>query len=149
MTKYQKQPDIFETIFLAIGKGIWFVISYPFKLLFGKKKKTFDKISNFKKWLEIEQLLNSGDLIHAEQAVVRADKFFDNILKAISTENGTFADRLRTCEKKFSVNVYQGIWDAHKLRNKISHDVEYQPMINDCKIAVNKFRHGLENIGAI
>lgn len=149
MAKYKKQSGFLETVFLAIGSGLWFLISYPFKLLFGKRKTLFNKQENFKKWLEIEKLLNSGDIIHAEQAVMRGDKFFENILKIAGVNGNTFADKLRSYEKKFSSNIYQYVWDAHKLRNKIAHNAEYKPTIEECKNALNKFRQGLENIGAL
>lgn len=148
MSKY-RQPGFLETVMISLGKGLWFLISYPFKALFGKKKSKFNKAENLAKWLEIEKLLDSHDEIHAEQAVVRADKFFDNNLKIAGAIGTTFADKLRDFENHFDRTVYQRIWDAHKLRNQITHDVEHKPTISDCENALNKFKKGLENLGAL
>ncbi len=150
MSKYKnQQPGFLETIILAIGKGLWFLISWPFKKLFGKEKDKFDKVKNLEKWIEIEKLLDSGDEIHAEQAVVRADKFFDTQLRQGGAKGQTFADRLRSWEDHFNKNTYQMIWQAHKLRNQIAHDQEHKPSVNECKNALGKFRRGLENLGAL
>lgn len=150
MPKYKKQQSGFlETIVISIGRGLWFLISWPFKKLFGKEEERFNKAQNLAKWLEIEKLLDSGDEIHAQQAVIRADKFFDNNLKIAGAHGETFADRLRDYEDHFNQNTYQLIWQAHKLRNQITHDEEHKPSIYECKSALDKFRRGLENIGAL
>lgn len=148
MVKNQ-QPGLLETIVISIGRGLWFLVSWPFKKLFGKEKDKFDKVRNLEKWMEIEKLLDSGDKIHAEQAVVRADKFFDAQLKHAGAHGETFAERLRNYEDHFNKNTYQMIWQAHKLRNQITHDEEHKPDIYECKNALGKFRRGLENIGAL
>lgn len=149
MARYQKQPGVLENVIISIGKGIWFLVSWPFKKIFGKEKEKYNRAKNLAKWLEIEKLLDSGDEIHAEQAVVRADKFFDAQLKHGGAQGNTFADRLRDWENNFSRNNYQGVWNAHKLRNQITHDDEHKPSLNECKNALGKFRRGLENIRAL
>jgi len=152
MNNYRnKQPGFIETIVTTFSKGLWFVISWPFKKLFRIKSKgvSFNKIENFAKWREIEKLLESKDEIHAKHAVVEADKFFDSILRIKGGKGESFADRLRSLENHFSHDNYQFIWQAHKLRNQISHESEFHPQINYCKQALNKFRKGLENLGAI
>lgn len=148
---HKKQPGFLETILLSIGRGLWFLVSWPLKKIFKIKdqKSKIDKIANHRKWLEIEKLLESGDEIHAEQAVVRADKFFDTNLKLVGARGETFANRLRNYVDHFSKNTYQLIWRAHKLRNQITHDEDLKPTIDDCKSALDKFRRGLENLGAL
>ena len=146
----QKKPGFLETIVISIGHGLWFSISWPFKKLLGiGRPKKFDKVRNLELWLEIEKLLDSGDKIHAEQAVIRADKFFDAQLKHGGAKGRTFADRLRDWENHFNSNTYQMVWQAHKLRNQITHNEEHSASISECKSALEKFRKGLRNIGAL
>lgn len=148
---YKKQPGTLEIILTTIGKGLWFVVSWPFKKLLRIKDKAvrFNKIENLAKWREIEKLLESGDEIHAKHAVVEADKFFDNILKQKGGEGGSFADRLKSLEIYFSRENYQLIWQAHKLRNQISHEHNFHPSLEECRNSLYKFRKGLENLGAL
>lgn len=149
--KRNKQPDIIEMIITAIGRGLWFVISWPFKKLLGIKEKgsRFNKVANLAKWAEIENMLESGDEIHAKQAVIEADKFFENILQKVGAQGQFFADKLRNYENHFNHETYQSIWDAHKVRNQISHEMEYKLSVADAKSTLNKFKQGLVNLGAI
>lgn len=153
MSHYKKNQQLgfIETVLSAIGKGLWFLLSWPFKKLLkletGNKK--LDKIKNQEKWSEIEKMLESNDEIHAKHAVVEADKFFDSILKLKGGQGETFADRLRSLENYFSAGNYQLVWQAHKIRNQISHEQEIKVSIEDCRHTLIKFKKGLENLGAI
>lgn len=151
MNKYKKQqPGFIETILTTIGKGLWFLISWPFKKLLRIKDKgvKLDKIANLEKWREIEKLLESNDEIHAKHAVVEADKFFNTILKSKGARGESFADRLRNLEDHFSHANYQLVWQAHKLRNQISHEQGFRTQKLECSQALAKFKKGLENLGA-
>jgi len=149
--KKNKQPGLIETILLTLGRGLWFVIYWPFKKLFNIKPKgvVLDKAGNLAKWMKIENLLQSNDEIHAKHAVVEADKFFDGILRLKGGQGESFADRLRSLENYFSKENYQLVWQAHKMRNQISHEQDFRPSVDVCRQAIYKFRKGLENLGAI
>jgi len=146
----KQQPNFLENIFISIGKGLWWLISWPFKKLFkiGGPKK-FDKAENLRKWMEVEKLLESNDEIHAQQAVIRADKFFDNIMRQAGAKGDKFAEHLRSLEPKMSHETYQDLWEAHKLRNQISHEIEHKTTVSECKSALNKLRRGMNSLGAI
>src|SRR3990167_10906614 len=121
MSKYSRyKNDQSVQIFDALLKGLCFLISWPFKKLLGIRDRgvRFNKEENAKKWTEIESMLNSGDEIHAAQAVIQADKFFENILRLLGAQGETFADKLRNYEDHFNHDTYQAIWDAHKLDRK-------------------------------
>lgn len=153
MNRYHRrqQSGFAEVAIVSIAKGIWFLISWPFKKILKLKTKSekLDKIKNHRKWLEIEKLLESGDEIHARQAVVEADKFFDNIMKQVGVQGQKFADRLRSLENHMNHNNYQAIWQAHKIRNQITHEVDHKISVGEVKQVLNKFRRGLVNLGAL
>ena len=146
-----QQPGFIETILTTIGKGLWFLVSWPFKKLLKleTRSKKLDKIKNQEKWREIEKLLESNDEIHAKHAVVEADKFFDSILRLKGGKGETFADRLRSLENHFSSGNYQLVWQAHKIRNQISHEQEARIGISECQSVLKKYKIGLINLGAI
>jgi hypothetical protein len=149
--KKNNQPGFIEMILVTIGRGLWFVVSWPFKKLLKLEARSqkLDKVKNQERWREIEKLLESNDEIHAKHAVVEADKFFDSILKLKGGTGETFADRLRSLENHFSVGNYQLVWQAHKVRNQISHEQEIRINIDECQSILNKYRIGLINLGAI
>lgn len=149
MKKYKK--GLAENIFDTSIKGLWFLISWPFKKLFGLRGRgvKLDRTANLQRWMEIESMLESSDEIHAKQAVIEADKFFDSILKQLGAKGEKFADRLKNLENHFSQENYQAIWQAHKIRNQITHEMEYGLDINETKLVLEKFKRGFKNLGAI
>lgn len=153
MNKYyrRKQTGFIETILITLAKGLWFLVSWPFRKVLRIKNKELriDKIENHRKWLEIEKLLQSGDEIHAKQAVIDADKFFYSIMCQLKSNGEKFADRLRNLEDHFDHDIYQRVWEAHKTRNQISHEMDYKISSYEAKNVVEKFRKGLVNLGVL
>ena len=151
MNRKNQQASLIETIIISLSKGLWFLISWPIKKILKLKTKSekLDKIANLQKWLEIERLLESNDEIHAKHAVVVADKFFDDIMKQMGMKGDNFGGRLKNAENRFSQVVYQKVWDAHKVRNQISHEMDYKLSVGEAKKTLDNFRSGLHNLGAI
>lgn len=147
--KNRIKNDPLANFFSMIFNAIWRLLIFIYHLIFGKKQTQFDKLKNLQTWKEIESLLNGNDLIHAQQAVIKADKFFDNILKNFDCNNITFAQRLKKNRNKFSPEIYQQIWEAHKLRNKISHEIDHKASLNECKKAIDYYKKALFKINAI
>jgi len=147
----KRQPDLIERVVIGIFSGLWFLISWPIKKILKLKTQNekLDKVANLQKWLQIEKMLESDDEIHTKQAIIEADNFFDWVMKKISFENGSFADRLKSIEYKIDKNSYQKVWQAHKVRNQISHVMDYQLSDGEAKRALENFRDGLNNLGAI
>jgi len=54
-------------------------------------------------------------------------------LKKKGYNGETFADRLRNAEKDINKNLYQNLWNAHKVRNQIAHD--------EIKIEISKIKN--------
>jgi len=153
MSRYYKHrksgPDPIVAILTMIGSAFLALFKWLWNLIVGKKQKKFNKSENIRQWQEIDKMTESQDVIHAEQAVIKADKFFDEKMKEAGALGEKFSDRLRSLEPRFAHEVYQSIWDAHKLRNQISHEVELRVSIGECKSALNKFRRGLQGLGAL
>lgn len=117
------QPTVLETIVVGIGRGLWWLVSLPFRKR-GKKAglSAPDKNHIIKKRQEIESLLNSNSIIELKHAVLEADKLVDFVLKKKGYRGETFADRLRGAEPHINHDMYQNIWNGHKIRNQIAHD---------------------------
>ena len=124
MQKYYKKnkPTVLESLFVEIGRGIWFLISLPFR----KRKKaglsSEDRNYITKKRYEIEGMLKSDNNYELRHAVIEADKLVDYILRKKGYNGETFADRLRNAEGNINHHLYQNIWQGHKIRNQIAHD---------------------------
>lgn len=148
--KQRKQTGLIEVVVMALLKGLWFLISWPFRgWLIANRKSSTNKVQNLANWLIIEKMLDSGDEIHAKQAIIEADKFFDNMMKQLGGQGESFADRLRSLEPKMDYNRYQQVWSAHKVRNQISHEMNYKLSNVEAEKTLNNFKTGLHNLGAI
>ncbi len=130
-----------------ILKEIWRTLVAVFKLIFGGAKTKFNTAEMRQKWQEIENLLQNGDAIYSAQAIIKADAYLDNVMKKVGGKGATYADRLRSLEKKFDQEVYQGIWRAHKLRNQIAHE-HITVTIGQAKAAITALRRGASQLGA-
>lgn len=123
-------------VIVAILKGLWWLVSWPFKLLIRKNNKVYqpnarefkslDQEFLHQKWAEIEQLLALGKPSNYSRAVLEADKLLDHILKGLHTPGLTMGDRLKSSEKRFSREGYNAAWQGHKVRNELVHNSEYE-----------------------
>lgn len=122
-------------------------ITAIFKLIFGIGRKKFNSINMLAKWQEIEDILKSGDALHAAQAVIQADIYFDKVMKAFGAKGETYADRLRSIKKYLTNDTYEQIWRAHKFRNKIAHE-HIIVTLGEAKAALKSLRRGASQLGA-
>ena len=142
MNKYYKknQPTVLESLIVGIGRGIWFLVSLPFR----KRKKaglsSEDRNYIIKKRYEVKVMLKSDNNYELRHAVIEADKLVDFILRKKGYGGKTFADRLRNAEGNINHNLYQNIWHGHKIRNQIAHDdsdINKEILIRSAKILLN------------
>src|SRR3989344_7783116 len=76
------------------------------------------------KWGEIQNHLNSMKEAEWKFAVIEADSLVDSILKVGGYPGDTMGDRLKNIDKTQIVTL-DGLWEAHKIRNRLAHDVSY------------------------
>lgn len=147
--KYHKTTE--QQIVEGIFKGLWWLISWPFRLLLGKRKgagvnyqsASFDKSFLADKWQEIEELMRLGHPSNFSRAILEADKLLDHVLKALRTPGMTMGDRLKASRNRFSPDAYEAAWHAHKVRNEIVHNSAYQITDFIAKEAISNFKKAL------
>lgn len=93
-------------------------------------------------WQKVEELLSLGKPSQLKQAVIEADKIVDYILTRLVTGTG-LGDRLKAARDLFNRDVYNSLWEAHKVRNALVHESSYEPPYYVCKEAVNKFKEAI------
>ncbi|MEA2020711.1 MAG: hypothetical protein U9M98_03310 [Patescibacteria group bacterium] len=98
-------------------------------------------------WAEVEQLVDLDKPSARNQALIRADKILDLALKRITSGN-TLGERLKNAQDSFSDwEIYDGLWKAHKIRNKMVHEAGFEPPHYMVKDALEKIRRALEDLG--
>ena len=134
----KQQQTILEKVVVGFFRGVWWLIKLPFSGL--SKKKALSVADNqylIAKKNEIELLLKSENQLELRHALMEADKLADWILKKKNYRGDTFADRLRAAEKDIPKQIYNDIWQGHKVRNLIAHESGDIPQ-SELKQAINK-----------
>lgn len=107
------------------------------------KRRTFSENQQkaFKKhWEEIliEKVKNP------KNAILEADKLLDEAFK-IKGYSGSLGEKLKCAEKCFS--KIDEIWNAHKLRNRIAHELSIEITPYQTDRALRDFKRALEELG--
>jgi len=106
--------------------------------------QTEDKIKA--EWKNINMLLAGKAPSQLRQALISADKCLDNALGDV-VEGKALGERLKNGQNKFDRTVYNNIWEAHKIRNSLIHEVGYEPPHFMLTKGVEDLKRGLEALG--
>lgn len=144
-------------IVIGIFRALWWIISLPFRLLFGGKKSSKyppEKINRdpdftHNKWQEINELMRLGNPSNYSRAVLEADKLLDHALKAQMVPGLTMGDRLKAARNKFSSEGYDAAWRAHKVRNELAHNAEFQIMDYSARDTLKNYEKAIKEVANI
>jgi hypothetical protein len=100
------------------------------------------------RWEEIKRHVNDFKESSWKLAIIEADKFVDTALKNGGFQGESMGERLMTIEPGQLLSL-QGLWDAHKLRNLLVHDVEYVVTHRQAILAIEAFEQVLRELGAL
>ena len=75
--------------------------------------------------------------------IIDAEKIVDSALEELGY-TGTFADKLRSAGPR--LKNPQALWEAHKLRNRIAHDLNISFSEKDIRIALQAFDRALGSL---
>ncbi len=79
-------------------------------------------------------------------AIINADKLLDEALKKRKFKGKTMGERMVAAQRDISDN--DGVWFAHKLRNRLVHEVDVKLKEADIKKALVGVRQALKDLGA-
>ena len=127
-----------SSIAILIERGIENLLSLIFKK---KEFAVFPKGEITEAWNHIES--SEGAL-----AIIEADKLVDNVLRRGGIMGESMADRLRKVEGLISRDTYQGMWDAHKLRNNLVHEMGHHLDPQRTQATLWKVKKFLTELGA-
>ncbi|MDD5605729.1 MAG: hypothetical protein PHR51_00090 [Patescibacteria group bacterium] len=99
------------------------------------------------KWKEIDEMMTSGDQHLWVRAILEADKLVDYVLQEKRIAGETFGERLKNSGALFR-NV-QSVWEAHKLRNQLVHEVNASINRGQAEQAITRFRAALRELKAL
>ena len=100
------------------------------------------------KWDEILSHMESSKEADWKLAIIEADKLVDNLLQSMGYPGDTMGDRLTNMQDGRIRNL-EGIWEAHKIRNKLVHDLNYFLRYAEAKRAIQIYREVLKEFNAV
>lgn len=98
-------------------------------------------------WLTITNSLKKESPDSANMVVMRADKLLDQALMEIGIPGKTMGERLKKLHGRLSDE--NGVWAAHKTRNRIAHETSYSATMDDARRALASYKTALKDLGAI
>jgi len=99
-------------------------------------------------WDVILKHMESDNPAEWKIAIIEADNLLDELLRERGYEGETLGDRMKSIDGKKVVSL-QAAWDAHKVRNALVHEADYEPPHFVVKEAIGKFKRGFEALGVL
>ena len=132
----------FFSAILIVG-GLLFVIVSLAK----NSPRVLDQDRYRSRWMAIESRLKRNDENSYTVCVLEADKLLDQALRDRGMNGKTMAERMKQCQGKWTNG--NGVWAAHKLRNRIAHETDVRLDYERARQALIAFKQGLKDMGAI
>ncbi len=111
------------------------------------KGKVLDKEKYRTDWLQIENNLDKANDATYQFSILSADKLLDRALRELGVPGKDMGDRLKKSNGRFS-NI-DAVWAAHKIRNKIAHEVDAKIDRKVSKRMLAIYKNALKELGAI
>lgn len=127
---------------LVIGIALLVIIS-----LTKRSPKLLDKSQYQQQWLTIQQSVKD-DHGSMQLAILNADKLLDKALRERGFAGETMGERMKAAGQGKQFTQPHGVWDAHKLRNRIAHEEVSIDRTQTIK-ALQNFRRALRDLGAL
>lgn len=136
-------PVIF--LFAALIVGILLFITI---MLTRKRSPRLDQEQYQIDFLAIQNGLKKEEPSSYAMTIIKGDKLLDKALCEIGAPGRTMGDRLKKVGKdKFT--QLNSVWHAHKLRNEIAHESDFEPSYAQAVHALEVYKQALQDLGAI
>jgi hypothetical protein len=97
-------------------------------------------------WVRVTELLDKKGPSQLREALITADRCLDSVLKDL-IDGETMGERLKNSSNMFDRDLYNKIWEAHKVRNTLVHEAGYEPPYFVINQSVENLKQGLNSLG--
>jgi hypothetical protein len=158
-SNWQQKIFIYKIISLIISL---ILLTFILILIFRIKsniKKSFTRITESllgkslpgktdKKWDSIIKKIEGEDEGNYKLAIIEADTMLDDVLKKIGFTGEDMGERLKQVTPQQISNIEE-VWEAHKMRNKIAHQMEFRVSQSEAERAIEIYQRALEDLSGI
>ncbi|MFA6006826.1 MAG: hypothetical protein WC764_03835 [Candidatus Paceibacterota bacterium] len=100
------------------------------------------------KWKSVLSFAESDNPSDRKVAIIEADKLLDDALQAGNIPGENLGERLKNFDAK-TTPWLDDAWEAHKIRNRIAHEAEFDPNVHDIKKTIARYERVLHELRAI
>jgi len=100
------------------------------------------------RWQEVREHIKSTNAAEWRFAVIEADKILDDLLKKAKYPGDTFGERLMLMQPG-DLATLDNLWSAHKLRNTIAHNPDYQVSYAEAREAIENYEKAIRELGEL
>lgn len=130
-----------EPWIILMGIAVLILLFGLYVLLYRKQRISNREIKVIQlMWKEVESTVHK----HPEQALLKADKLLDHALKKAGF-TGTLGEKMKKARSVFRDN--NGVWSAHKLRNRIAHEIDIHVSTRQAEANLKHFKRALSDLG--
>ena len=101
-----------------------------------------------KSWQTVEKHLFVGSEADLRLAIFEADKLLDEALKSAGFMGETLGEKLKQIDESKLANINE-IWEAHKLRNKLAHELDFKLNRNTAERALAIYEQTFRDLGIL
>lgn len=112
---------ILPLIGLLVGALLW-VLHKLGGGLRQKKLRILKKVTEYT--ADLDNKAKVGDHENLKNLMVEIDKLFDYVLIQMNFKGNTMADRMNESMNYFTKEEFNKIWEAHKARNILVHEID-------------------------
>lgn len=144
--KENQTQDPFHSILDGFFKGLWYLIAFPFKdkRKAAEFKKTKTEFRNH--WANIEAMITASQW---REAIMNADMLLDKALRLKNLPGVTLGERLKNADQVIPKDTLDTAWRAHKVRNRLAHELHYEPTEVEAKQVMADFKRVLREMGLL
>lgn len=109
------------------------------------KRSTLHKDIFLLEWEKIKNRMATMRESEYKLAIIEADKLFDILLQKMDYQGKDMSARLSQISPA-QLSSIQGIWDSHKVRNLLAHDMSYQISFSDAQKAIQNYERAFHEL---
>lgn len=99
-------------------------------------------------WQNVLNHLNSANESEWKLAIIEADKLIDDLLVQKGYQGESLAERLNMVDKK-SMKSFELLWEAHKIRNRIAHKLDFKINRNEALKVISYYGEAFKELQAL
>lgn len=100
-----------------------------------------------RRWQEIRGVSGQHGQMGMKMALMEADKLLDSALKSLMMPGDTLGERLKVACYKYP--ALRSVWPAHKLRNQLVHQHDFQLSERETRRALDEYERALKTLNII